>query len=281
MVGLARIAASAARSMPSLFPLLSFARGRGGTQKPIPLRSSLPHPVRGGRATDGDAETVCLISFYKATTPIVPASPSYGLLRDAAGNLFSTTVYGGTANLGTVFEVTTKAGRVLHSFRGTTDGAQPYSGLIRDGKGNLYSNTGLRGRFVCLRLLFLSLWLRHYFQACFPADHYEILARQRRDRKRGDDQRSEPVPGHQSYVQWRQGNVHRELRQSGECNRSNRGYDREDFDHFARRAIRKCHEFHRYRMIFRACQEFKPDRNKQRSLKYPSCAANRSRICSR
>ncbi len=65
------------------------------------------------------------------------ATPGAALLRDAAGNFFSTTSYGGTTNAGTVFELNTKGEKVLHSFNGTTDGANPYSGLIMDAKGNL------------------------------------------------------------------------------------------------------------------------------------------------
>jgi hypothetical protein len=49
--------------------------------KPIPLRSSLPHPRRGGRATDGDGKTVCLISFLKATTATAGCNHSAELER--------------------------------------------------------------------------------------------------------------------------------------------------------------------------------------------------------
>lgn len=78
------------------------------------------------------------------------ANPSYGLLRDSAGNLFSTTAYGGTANSGTIFEIDSKGvERVLHSFNGTTDGTLPYSGLTRDSKGNLYTNTIYGGDLSC------------------------------------------------------------------------------------------------------------------------------------
>ena len=55
--------------------------------------------------------------------------PLASLIFDAAGNLYSTTQYGGAYGYGTVFELTPTAGggwteRVLHSFNGT-DGSVP------------------------------------------------------------------------------------------------------------------------------------------------------------
>jgi uncharacterized repeat protein (TIGR03803 family) len=80
------------------------------------------------------------------------ASPSAGLVRDAAGNLYGTTENGGSGcgsgqgcGGGVVFKVN-KAGKVtvLYNFcsaSGCTDGAQPTGGLIQDAKGNLYGTT--------------------------------------------------------------------------------------------------------------------------------------------
>lgn len=71
------------------------------------------------------------------------AYPSAGLIRDAAGNFYSTTQGGGTSNLGTVFRLT-KSGKetVLYSFTGGADGATPLFGdLLRDAAGNLYGMT--------------------------------------------------------------------------------------------------------------------------------------------
>ena len=70
-------------------------------------------------------------------------APLCSLFRDGAGNLFGTTTLGGTAGLGTVFEVNKSTGEtVLHTFQGQpTDGAVPYDRLIRDAKGNFYGTT--------------------------------------------------------------------------------------------------------------------------------------------
>jgi uncharacterized repeat protein (TIGR03803 family) len=69
------------------------------------------------------------------------ARPSAGVVRDAAGSLYGTTSFGGSANLGTVYKVDT-AGHltVLHSFTGA-DGSNPFFGVILDSSGNLYGTT--------------------------------------------------------------------------------------------------------------------------------------------
>jgi uncharacterized repeat protein (TIGR03803 family) len=70
------------------------------------------------------------------------SGPGGTLVRDAAGNLYGTTQYGGAADLGVVFEYSAAGGyRLLHSFLGGTDGASPYAGVILDTKGNLYGTT--------------------------------------------------------------------------------------------------------------------------------------------
>ena len=70
------------------------------------------------------------------------AYPSGGLVRDKAGNLYGTTTGGGASNAGTVFEL---AGvgkeKVLYSFAGAADGADPEAALTVDVAGNLYGTT--------------------------------------------------------------------------------------------------------------------------------------------
>jgi uncharacterized repeat protein (TIGR03803 family) len=73
--------------------------------------------------------------------------PEAGLVRDAADNLYGTTVYGGTAGgFGTVFKLD-KTGKLtlLHSFAGTPDGEDPYAGLTGDSAGNGYGTTKYGG----------------------------------------------------------------------------------------------------------------------------------------
>jgi uncharacterized repeat protein (TIGR03803 family) len=69
-------------------------------------------------------------------------NPNAALLRDASGNLYGTTQYGGDANRGTVFKLDPSGDEtVLYSFSGTPDGAYPQSQLVADADGNLYGTT--------------------------------------------------------------------------------------------------------------------------------------------
>jgi len=75
------------------------------------------------------------------------AYPQAGLIRDSAGNLYGTTVGGGTPGFGVVFEVDAAGNEtVLYSFTGGADGGSPYAGVIRDPAGNLYGTTSSGGR---------------------------------------------------------------------------------------------------------------------------------------
>ena len=78
------------------------------------------------------------------------SDPQAGVIRDAQGNLYGTTLYGGSGNgcCGTVFEVTADGKeKVLHSFCTTDclDGAYPLAGLAIDAKGNLYGTASAGG----------------------------------------------------------------------------------------------------------------------------------------
>jgi uncharacterized repeat protein (TIGR03803 family) len=73
-------------------------------------------------------------------------NPESGLILDNSGNLTGSAFFGGHAFLGAVFQITTHGkGKVLYSFKGGSDGANPYGGLISDGAGNLYGTTSYGG----------------------------------------------------------------------------------------------------------------------------------------
>jgi uncharacterized repeat protein (TIGR03803 family) len=72
--------------------------------------------------------------------------PEAGVIRDSAGNLYGTTLRGGTAGAGVVFEVDTSGHEtVLYSFTGGADGGAPQGGVVRDSAGNLYGTAAIGG----------------------------------------------------------------------------------------------------------------------------------------
>jgi uncharacterized repeat protein (TIGR03803 family) len=73
-------------------------------------------------------------------------SPEGGLIMDKAGNLYGTTMFGGSQIYGTVFELSPTSNgwteSVLYNFTGGTDGGVPGVGsLAFDGEGRLYGTT--------------------------------------------------------------------------------------------------------------------------------------------
>jgi uncharacterized repeat protein (TIGR03803 family) len=79
------------------------------------------------------------------------ANPAGGLIRDSAGNLYGTTIFGGlgvgNGGFGTIFELDTNGTlTILHNFGSFYgDGSMPYAGLISDRDGNLYGTTEYGG----------------------------------------------------------------------------------------------------------------------------------------
>jgi uncharacterized repeat protein (TIGR03803 family) len=79
--------------------------------------------------------------------------PDASLLRDAQGNLYGTTVEGGTYG-GVVFELTPQAKggwkeTILYDFQGGADGWLPSAGVVMDKSGNLYGTTDGGGADGC------------------------------------------------------------------------------------------------------------------------------------
>ena len=70
------------------------------------------------------------------------ANPYATLVADAAGNLYGTSLNGGTSGRGVVFKVDSSGKQtVMYNFTGGADGGFPQSGVIRDAAGNLYGTT--------------------------------------------------------------------------------------------------------------------------------------------
>jgi uncharacterized repeat protein (TIGR03803 family) len=105
------------------------------------------------KTPDGYASTPITLVSFNGTNG---RNPFGGLIADANGNLFGTTVGGGAYNRGTVFEIAKTANgyastpTVLVSFcalANCADGAQPSGGLIIDANGNLFGTTALGGAY--------------------------------------------------------------------------------------------------------------------------------------
>lgn len=84
------------------------------------------------------------------------SSPTSGLIADANGNLLGTTGQGGTANQGTIYELSPPTGggtawteTVLYSFTGNADGGSPGRGLLVDAAGNIFVTTKQGGVAGC------------------------------------------------------------------------------------------------------------------------------------
>jgi hypothetical protein len=116
-----------------------------------------PPKQKGGAWT----ETV-LYSFQGDRDGDLPAG---GLVFDSAGNLYGATQFGGGRgscdapfyqHCGTIFDLSPpkqKGGqwkeKVLYSFKGGKDGANPNGGLIFDSKGAIYGTTSVGGNEIC------------------------------------------------------------------------------------------------------------------------------------
>ncbi len=77
-------------------------------------------------------------------------NPEAPVIRDAAGNLYGTTVSGGLSNAGTVFKINSSGHEsVVYAFTGKADGGSPISNVVRDRKGVLYGVTLAGGDLNC------------------------------------------------------------------------------------------------------------------------------------
>jgi uncharacterized repeat protein (TIGR03803 family) len=93
------------------------------------------------------AQAQTFSTLYTFTGGADGGHPYASLLRDSKGNLYGTTYYFGSSDLGVAFMVDANGGEtVLHTF-GYADGAYPYSNLIQDAAGNLYGTTSGGGTY--------------------------------------------------------------------------------------------------------------------------------------
>jgi|HubBroStandDraft_4_1064222.scaffolds.fasta_scaffold20463_4 uncharacterized repeat protein (TIGR03803 family) len=98
--------------------------------------------------------------LYRFTGGTDGGVPSSSLTMDAAGKLYGTTNSGGDLSqcsnygCGTVFQLTPSSNgkwteKVLHAFKGGSDGSYPTGNLLFDAAGNLYGTTSQGGSTNC------------------------------------------------------------------------------------------------------------------------------------
>jgi len=100
---------------------------------------------------DKTNHSVVLYNFCSANNCVDGSGPYAGLIEDAVGNLYGTTVNGGANGGGVVFKLTASGEeKVLYSFcsaSNCTDGKAPAAGMIRDAAGYLYGTTSSGGAY--------------------------------------------------------------------------------------------------------------------------------------
>jgi len=139
----------------SLFTLYDFSGGMDGAN---PEAGLAPGP--GGRyfGTTYGGGANGLGTIFRITTggvlnPLYSftgggdgANPAAGLVQGNNGNFYGTTVNGGAASNGAVFEVSASGNlTALYNFSGGNDGAQPVASLLPGSDGNFYGTTSTGG----------------------------------------------------------------------------------------------------------------------------------------
>jgi uncharacterized repeat protein (TIGR03803 family) len=87
------------------------------------------------------AQTFTVLHRFEQTDG---ANPSAGLIQDSYGNLYSTTEYGGTGDVGVLFKLSGTTINVLHSFD-YTEAARSLWKPVRDSQGNLFGASYVGG----------------------------------------------------------------------------------------------------------------------------------------
>ncbi len=107
------------------------------------------------RLRPGSHQVAVLFSFGMQDSGFV--EPNAGLVFDAAGGLWGTTIAGGTAGSGSLFRFDPETGEAqdIYSFHGERDGERPNGALVRGPDGVLYGTTqagGAQGGGTIFRL---------------------------------------------------------------------------------------------------------------------------------
>jgi len=95
-----------------------------------------------GAVTIQSAEAQTFTVLYNFSGSVDGGNPYGSVIRDTAGNLYSTAANGGSSSKGVVFKLNKNDVETpLYTFTGGADGGEPLAGLIRDAAGNFYGTT--------------------------------------------------------------------------------------------------------------------------------------------
>ncbi len=128
--------------------------GRAGPMIPSTTASAMRAAGSSALETTVGAGQETVLYSFGATGD--GAGPGFGVITDASGALYGTTIFGGTkkAAAGTVFKLTPNGSgyteSVLYSFSGGLDGEGPSGGLAMDGQGAFYGVTLVGGNSGCI-----------------------------------------------------------------------------------------------------------------------------------
>ena len=134
---------------------LTLAASARGTRKQL-FECALALPIMLGLAALPPSAQAQTLTVLHSFTGGADGNQPMGLVRDSAGNLYGTSLYGGvgfcslSAGCGTVFKLDAAGNHtVLHAFTGGVDGSLPWATLTRDSAGNLYGATLNGGAHNC------------------------------------------------------------------------------------------------------------------------------------
>jgi len=151
-----------ARVGDALTPMGNLVRGSGGTFFGTSYWGGAHAVGTIFEATTAGSERVLHSFAGSPNDGLHPAGTS--VFRDASGDIYGVTLYGGASNRGAIFKLTSAgAESVLFSFNGRAEGGNPYDGLLRGADGNLFgtalyggSNSCSIGKYGCGVLFELS-----------------------------------------------------------------------------------------------------------------------------
>ena len=93
-----------------------------------------------------NAQTFTVLHAFTNSIGGGSAEPSGNVTFDGNGNMYGTTVYGGTSDCGTIWKYSASGQySVLHNFTGGANGGNPYGSVTFDSSGNMYGTTEYGG----------------------------------------------------------------------------------------------------------------------------------------